>query len=108
MISIFKLKTLEYLIYRDLRERLKDLAKRTELHENYSEQPLIKRFNEEFKLITKHNQPPQAYSYYLKLSKLAFQDVYNRKIPHDEIRYRFVDYLDHLKKLAIESGIMLE
>ncbi|CAD8108582.1 unnamed protein product [Paramecium primaurelia] len=98
-ISICKLKSMEYLIYRKLRELLKILIQKINLNENYQLSVQLGKFLNELQIIIKQYFPPQPIRYYLHISKLAFEEVYNDKIPFERIRYNFVDFLEHIQNM---------
>ncbi|CAD8179506.1 unnamed protein product [Paramecium octaurelia] len=98
-ISLCKLKSMEYLIYRKLREMLKVLIQKITLNEHYQLSVQLGKFLNELQIIIKQYSPPQPIRYYLHISKLAFEEVYNNKIPFEKIRYKFVDFLEQIQNM---------
>eukprot|EP00347_Sterkiella_histriomuscorum_P020181 403338791 len=97
VLSLCKLKTLEYRAFRKMREKLRNYVKR-DLNNKVAEESLIKKFAKEMKEVSYGNDLPQPMEFYTDLFKLAF--VYIRQFP-DKVQLlneEYITFQEHLLK----------
>ena len=99
-----KLKTLDYRIYRKLREKLKNLCSF-----GGDEREVLRRFISDYKALvndtlqrasrimghptTGFDILPNGLHYYNRVAELAIQNVLDRKVNYNQISYQYVDFL---------------
>jgi len=88
VISLCKMKTIEYLVFRNLREHLKKQIQKP----NFQRKA---KYNEEVRLLFKGKDFQKSRDYYIELGKIGFEFIDNpeNKVTFKQIYYCFVDLL---------------
>jgi hypothetical protein len=74
VLSLCKLKTLEYRLFRKMREKLRNFYKREPVEQtDEKEKVLIKRFISEARELAQEHDLPRELNYYIQLFKTAFE-----------------------------------
>lgn len=100
VVSVSKLKTTEYFIFRKLREMLK-----IHLHKKGATANTLSKFQFEMEQIVKGSfEPPKPLAYYSKVAERAFKEVEERmeEMEESELRYRFVTFIEEIERSAVE------
>ena len=104
VISMCKMKTLEYLVLRNLREHLKKQIKKPNIQRK-------QKFNEDVRLLFKGKDFEKQREYYFELGRVAFEYIDNSEnnVSFNQIYYCFVDLLkiffDKLKNFDFKKNI---
>lgn len=88
VLSMCKMKTIEYLIFRSLREHLKKQVNKANIQRHL-------KFNKEVNMLYVGKKLLRSKEYYLELGKKAFEYIENKdnKVTFEEVYYNFVDLL---------------
>ena len=86
VISMCKMKTIEYLIFRDLREHLKKQVTKPNIQR-------ILKYNEGVRTSMEGKIMEKSKEFYLELGKTAFDYIHENKTSFKEVYYNFVDLL---------------
>lgn len=99
-LSASKLKTLEYRIYRKIREKIKNIVK--EKHPT-SAREVYPKFVNELKELIKDVQLPKPLEYYHKVAEIAFSFVEGQKREGNQLKEGYIDFLEKIIQTA-ETG----
>jgi hypothetical protein len=94
VVSLAKLKTLEYRVWRKLREKLKNFAAAQEKSKSAS--MTLEKFKKETKELIAGHTLPQPIEYYFEIAAKAYKAVDNNPPVIDMMRHYYVDFLAQL------------
>lgn len=104
VLSLSKLKTLEYRIFRKLREKLRNFWSK---HENVIEWKSghqnqydisYKKFLEECKDLVKNAKLPQPFEYYMEFADHAYNAAQQQPLLYDKLKNYYVDFLEEITR----------
>ena len=111
-LSLSKLKTMEYRVYRKLREKLRNYASRYEVSHRKNQLPpnadtLFNKFVKETEELCRDNPPPNPLGYYFYVGRAAFD--YVSKYPNDckLLQERYITFLNALL-YCVENDIVMD
>ena len=113
VLSLAKLKTLEYRLFRKMREKLRNFfsLKPHDANESKSADTITKRFISEAKVLSEEHDLPRPLAYYIDLFKCAFKFIEENKTERVELLHSeyvtfseaLLAYYDKLKGTVTES-----
>lgn len=104
VLSLSKLKSLEYRIFRKLREKLRNFWQHhqhvLEWKQGHQEQydASYQKFVNECKELVKNAKLPQPFEYYMQFADHAYNTAQQQPILYDKLFSFYVDFLEHITK----------
>ncbi|KRX03494.1 hypothetical protein PPERSA_02873 [Pseudocohnilembus persalinus] len=96
VLSLCKLKTLEYRFYRKLREKLRNFINFKNKKNSKSKEELILKFKAECIDLLQNNKSSRPIEYYLKVAQVAFDFVENYYSDSDLVHEQYITFLSTL------------
>jgi len=104
VLTLCKIKTLEYSIFRKLREKLKAFVSHP-FHKNCpnKKEKLLKDFKSQTKDLCANFKPPRPFHYYFKIAEKCFKEVGNLD-PKEKIQDSYLAFLTKIRGIIEKEG----
>lgn len=99
VLSLSKLKTLEYRLFRKMREKLRNYYGRPASEQTeYKERDVIKKFINEARQLSQEHELPRPLNYYIQLFKVAFEFLELSSANVELLNNEYVTFSEQLQK----------